>query len=281
MFTPQLVGGGADSLKAARDLSALFADSTHLEWGVYESLDNDHSPIAAVARWVERAVLTSTYHIDSVEFKRQYAPFSHSTVWRVLVHHRTSTPVAAIRCLVGPGQNFQFSKDIEADYGLTWEMACDKLGLDPDHQYVEGCTFSILPEWRAADRHWPVKVAAALYLHLVEDVGAIAAVQLIVPSARRVFAQWGVPFVSVAEPLEDERFGGMAFDPTFSITTPGNAWFKTSDVEFQALTRFRSTEGRGGTRLPALDLDRGSLAYQLNQRLYAEIGQPVPSPVVT
>ncbi|MEZ5341927.1 MAG: hypothetical protein R2706_10895 [Acidimicrobiales bacterium] len=243
---------------------------------MYDSLDTDNSPVAAVGRWLEREVITSTYGIDSAEFDRQYLGFSASTVWRVLVHHRSASPVAAMRCLVGPGENFQFTRHVFQDYGLNWDDACGLLGLDPHAQYVEGCTFSILPEWRNADRMWPVKVTTALYLHLVEDCEATAAVQLINPLVRRVFAQWGVPFESIAPPLAAPEFGGAVFDPTFSITTPGNTWFHTTDAEFYALTRERSTAGRGGTRLPPLDLDRGSLAVQLNRKLYAERGRPVP-----
>ena len=90
------------------------------------------------------------------------------------------------------------------------------------------------------------------------------------PPSCRLRSRWHPP-----------EYGGAVFDPAYFLTPLGLPWFKTTDTDFEALTRSRSTEGRGGTRLPALDLDRGSLAYQLNQRLFAEIGQSVPSPVVT
>ncbi|MGH1502242.1 MAG: hypothetical protein ACRBI6_01690 [Acidimicrobiales bacterium] len=254
---------GSRSYSDVRELLAHSVDPT-ARWGVLQAVD-DGGPIATVARWVEQTVLHETYGADPDEMSAEMAGYDPSSVWHLLIHQPSGSAVGAVRCLVGDARRFQFTSDLEEFWGLSWDDACERVGVDPLGDFVEGCSFSVLPEWRPADNLWPIKMVAAAYMHLVEDLQATAAVQIINPLVRRAFARYGIPFVSVDEPGSFEGWGEAKWDPTMSITTPGNSWFTTKDDEFRRLFKDRDERVRGGTTLPS-DVSRID-AFELHERL--------------
>lgn len=280
-MTPRLVPLplGSRSHADVRELLAASVDPT-ARWGVLQSVD-DGGPIATVARWVEQTVLHETYGADPDEMAAEMERYDPATVWHLLVHHPSGSAVGAVRCLVGDAERFQFTSDLEEFWGVSWDEACERVGVDPHGDFVEGCSFSVLHEWRPADSLWPIKMVAAAYMHLVEDLQATAAVQIINPVVRRAFARYGIPFVSVDEPAPFPGWGEARWDPTLSITTPGNTWFKTSDEEFRLLFKDRDERVRGGTTLPS-DSSRID-AFELHERLRrgdCDRSRLLPGPVI-
>lgn len=263
---------GSGSLNVIRDLTAEFVESSETHrWGVYQGFD-DGSPLAIVSNWIERTVFNELYTAPPNHVEEEFGPYSARTLWSVLVHHPTGRPIAATRCLFGPARELMTAVDLAHDWGISWDDACSGVGADPDHQFVEAASFSVLSEWRSADRRWPLKVAVALYNHVLTEVGAQWGVQIINPAVRRVISMWGAPFFEIG----DERtFNNVPFQPTLiPMTEP---WFSSSDEEFAELFLNRSETGRGGTLLPSIDLVSGPLSVQLNNRLYGRTNAATPA----
>lgn len=261
---------GQEALSAMNELTRQFAaPDSDSRWGVYHGRD-DGGPLSLVGNWIEQSVFRELYFQTAEDVAAAYGLYSAQTIWTVIVHHPSQRAVGATRCLVGPARELMSAVDIERYWGKSWDESCAVAGADPDDRFIEAASFSVLPEWRTSDRMWPVKVACSTYMHLFEDVGADWAVQIINPSVKRLFESWGTPFVSIGEPRE---LIGATFEPTMLKRQPGRPYFKTRDREYLDLMQERDEQGRGGTRLPVIDLDRQSLIVQIDEEARTRAGE--------
>lgn len=267
-FTSGRLSSTATEGSAVHDL--LSGRSPSDRWGVYRSVGDD-GPVGRVGRGIEKRVFRDAYGLETVQMAEEFGPYDERSVWSVIVHHPSSSAVGAVRSIVGPPSGLKFVADLASHWGLTWQDAAERARVDPGATIVEACTYSVVPEWRTADRGWPAKVALAVQLHLMEEVGAAASVQVINPRVLRIYRQWNVPFVSIDSPVDID---GFPFVPAFVPTVVGSPWLRSKDQEFVDLVQRRDESGRGGTRLASIDLG-GSDASRLDQRL---VTAPRPGP---
>lgn len=232
-------------------------------WGVYCGRD-DGGPLAVVATWIERTVFRELYGVPEDAVGAEFSPFGDRTVWSVIVHHPSKTAVGAARSLVGPARELLATRDLREIWGMSWDESCAIAGADPDGSFIEAASMSVLPEWRSADRMWPVKTMCSSYMHLFEDLQADWAIQIINPTVKRLFEGWGTPFVLLSGP---RQINNATFVPAFIPRIPGRPFFKTKDKEYFELMQHRSETGRSGTRLPKIDLDNQALVVQVDAEI--------------
>lgn len=260
---------GQGSLEEVARLTQRFIDVDATErWGLYEGRD-DGGPLSAVATWIERTVFKELFGVDEESVAEEFSPFSDLTVWSVIVHHPTGTAVGAARCLTGPARRLSAATDLHKIWGLSWEEAVGGYA-DPEDSFFEAVSFSVLPEWRSSDRIWPVKVLCSSYMHQFEDLKANWAVQIINPAVKRLMESWGTPFIELSGP---RIIKNAEFIPALLPRIPGRPYFKAKDAEYFALMQHRDESGRGGTRLPSLDLDRKPLVVRVNADVRAQLGE--------
>lgn len=255
-FTSGRLSSTATEASAVHDLLGDRLPSDR--WGVYRSLGDD-GPVGRVGRAIEKRVFHDAYGLEAVQMTQEFGPYDERSVWSIIVHHPSATAVGSVRSIVGPPSGLKFVADLATHWGLTWHEAAERARLEPDATVVEACTYSVVPEWRTADRGWPAKVALAIQLHLMEELGAAASVQVINPRVLRIYRQWNVPFVSIDSPVDID---GFPFAPAFVPTVVGSPWLRSKDQEFVDLVQRRDETGRGGTRLASIDLDRSQLLGQ-------------------
>ncbi len=249
--------------------------ATDARWGVYQAAGSG-SIISTLARHVEQTVFSEEdYGLTPSEMDDEFGPYDERSVWTLVVHHDSLLPVAAVRSLVGPAEHQKAADDLLTYWGMSWAEAARAGGFRPGAQFVEACTYSVLREWRTADNGWLAKVLIAIQQHIAIDLGAVASTQIINPRARRAFKRWGVPFDSVA-PVA--LIKGAPFEPAFSRIMIGAPWLNSSDDEFVRLVRRRATDGRSGTRLEPIELDRDPVAVAHNKWLFELDGVALDEP---
>ncbi len=252
-------------------VEGLVDPATSARWGVYQGVHP--GPAAEVGRWIEADVFHQAYGLDQGAIDAEFGPYDPRTVWSILVNHDRSEAVGAVRSVVGPVAEHKFVADLAEHWDLDWSAAAAAAGLDPDAEFVEACTYSVMPTWRTVDRGWPAKVLLAVQLHLMTESGAAASTQVINPRVLRMYRQWGVPFATVAPAVDID---GSPFVPAFVPTEPGHRWLRSTDTEFVRLVQERDETGRGGTRLEPIDLD-GSAGLRLHRAL-CDAAVPEPGP---
>lgn len=265
---------GQNSNFEAKALIAPLLDAEH-DWGIHLAVQGDN-PVSVVARWIEMTIMHETYDAPIEVLETNAGPSDDATVWALLVHHPTGSPVGSMRCVLGPPERYEFTNDLDEFWGgMTFEEACAVAGIDPGSRFMEGGSFSVFREWRSSAMLWPIKMMSAIYMHLVEELSIDATVQVVNPVVKRAFGRYGTPFVSVA-PVK--AFGGVwgdqLWDATISIATPNGKWFRdTRDLEFRRLFLDRDTSGRNGTRLP--DRAEWAAVKDFQDRLEAEAAAAV------
>lgn len=254
------------------DTVATFAEPEGTRWGVYQSGGSD-GPIAALSQRIEQAVFHDEYGLPPAEMDEEFSPFNDRTVWHLVVNHETMQPVASARHLVGPARRFKAVDDLSDYWSIGWDDAAAAAGFDPDGQFLEACTYSVLPNWRTADRGWPTKMAMALQSHAMAELSAQASVQVINPRVLRVFKMWRAPFVPIADAVDIK---GAPFQPVFCPHIDRTPWMRSSDTEFVDLFVNRGSGGRGGTRLDPIDLNRLTTVQAHNAAVFAAERVPLP-----
>lgn len=245
------------------------------------------SPPVAITRWrldyvipdVDPALSTSAEKLERLVFRdslgygrevweREYSGWEHRTVWILLSHGPDRIPVGCIRAIVGPIQESKFAGDLERLWGVDWDEAVRRHGLSPDVTGLELSTVSVLPGFRTADRRWPVRCLVAAFTHLIWDLdlGYAFMIQDVI-GIRSLSLVLRIPIEPLGR-LEPVDFLGPV-QATISRAWDIRALLRTRDEEYRRLYVQRDGSGRGGTRLPPLDLtDSGPLA--LHRRLQAE-----------
>ncbi len=224
-------------------------------WTVDHLLPSSGSPAVADAERIEQSVFEAAFDCDHDQWTTEFRPYDDRSVW--ITVSRLGRMVGTIRAIVGPSDGLKFAADLERFWGVALPDALERHGVDPDVHLIEATTMTVLPDARRRDGWWAVKVLAASFWHLVIDSGAAHAVQLLDPKVLRVLTMvTGARFERLAG-LEPVDFQGLIV-PTFSPVEHYLATLAPSDDEYRRLLLERDETGRGGTRLPAIDLTIGS-----------------------
>ncbi len=272
----QRLPGGAAGLADAQRLATDLIDRPDCRWGVYQASSASNPGLAIAGEWIERMVFADQFDLTPDELVEEFEDYDDRSIWTLIVHHPTGTPVASVRSIVGPIEGHKMTADCRDFWDLDGLDLLRDAGFDPSGAYIEGATFSVLPEWRSADRGWPMKLIVGMHTRLTHECAAFGSWQVIYPPARRAFAKFGYPFVDLGPALDIK---GYPFQPTVSPRHPyGTPWLRSSDREYLA-TIMRSDEtSRGGTRLPMLDLKSPwpSEAARLHAHLRGELPADLP-----
>lgn len=267
----KMAPGGPIDLLAARSLVKEFVDSSSTcRWGVYQAAGTDNA-IGLLARQVERSVFLEAYGQTQEEMQAEFGRFDARSVWTLIVHHDSLLPIGSVRFILGPARAQKFAHDIERYWGLSWADAVALTGWRVDDQFVDTASLSVLKEWRTSDQGWPFKISVSTQIHVAYDVDAVASTQITNPAATRALKRWGLPFLKVGSA---RLIDGHPFEASFIPNIRGQPWLNTNDDEFAKLVRRRDTEGRGGTRLEPIELDRESVAQAHNRYLHELDGVP-------
>ena len=224
-------------------------------WTVDLLLPSSRSDAVAEAERIERSVFADAFDCDDHLWEAEFPPYDDRTVW-ITVNHR-GRMVGTLRAVVGPSAGLKFAADLERFWGVSLPEALARHGVAPDLQLIEAATMTVLPDDRRRDGWWAVKVLAGAFWHLVIDSGARYAVQLLDPRVLRVLTMvTGARFERLAD-LEPADFQGLMI-PTFSPVAHYLDTIAPTDLEYRRLVVERDESGRGGTRLPTIDLASGS-----------------------
>ncbi len=186
----------------------------------------------------------------------EYGPYDDVSVWIVLTNAHEGAVVGAIRAMVGKRGDLKLAADMRHwwDIDLTESLAAH--GIDPTIGIVECATISVLPDWRRADSHWPLRALCAAFGQLVLDVGGQWCVQLQDVSGPRLLGrQLGLPF-EVINDLKPVDFLGPVVPTASHVARHFQLFAPHADPDFVALYADRDTSVRGGTVLPVIDLSR-------------------------
>ncbi len=229
-------------------------DHTHAgRWGLYYAVEPD-DPASEAARAIERFVFTHSLGYSDTMVEEEYGLYEEISVWILLINRASDEPVGSLRALVAPNEKLKIDADLHRLWGCSLSTALQLHGLNPLANVVECATISVLPEWRTADRRWPVKALCAAFNHLGLDLGAEYFVQLQdVTGPRLLRAMLGLTFDVLAD-LPPVDFLGPV-QPTITDPRTHGQTMTSTDEDFRRL--FIDRDGRtarGGTSLPFIDL---------------------------
>ncbi len=224
------------------------------QWGLHLGV-GPCDPVSVEARLIELGVMSETYGVTVSALAASAEAAEPASIWALILNYDARCAIGSMRIVGGDPAAWEFSRDLDNYWRMTFAESCAKAGCSPALRFAEGGSFSILPVWRPKSGGWPTKLLLAAYVHLVEELSLDATMQTANPGALRVAERFGVQIVRAAPA---RAFGGIwgthRWQPAIAPSRPAHRWLRAQgDDEMEALILDRHTGARGGTRLPGVD----------------------------
>jgi len=208
---------------------------------------------------IEEAVFCYSLDYTPELVRWEYEPYDESSIWIVLANLHKGIVVGAIRAIVGELHQLKLDADMRRWWEVDLVEGLMRHGIDPDVGVAECATISVLPSWRRADSHWPLRALCAAFGQLVMDLGGSWCVQLQdVAGPRMLSRQLGLPF-DVMAGFEPVDFLGPVIPTVSHVAEHFNSFAHHADEDFIALYAHRDQSVRAGTVLPVIDLTEPSV----------------------
>ena len=238
-------------------------------WGLHYGIETN-SEWSEKGRLIEEDVFVETLGYTPELVREEYDRFDDRSIWIVLANHHSGQAVGSIRAIVGPHEQLKLAEDLRERWNISLTEALQRHGVKTASGVVECGTVSVLPDWRKADSHWPVRALCAGFGRLVLELGGDWCVQLQDVSGPRLLRrQLGLPFDILAN-LDPVDFLGPVVPTISHVAKHFELFAEHTDPDFIALYAKADQSVRGGTSLPIIDLESSSSHRQALNRMQGQ-----------